>query len=178
MLPFVLSQCISGPAKQVKNMVKSKVRKIAFLELSSIQQKHTKVQTIEYSGLSAPQKYLKSTMFSNKKRQLLYNLRCRSVNDIQDNFHRLYGDEPACPFLCPLQVDNQEHLLTCKSLVTHLSTSNQQALQGVSYSHLFGTVTQQLRITNIFLALLGIRKRLLQTDQEPACEGNSTRPED
>ena len=70
------------------------------------------------------------------------------------------------------------HLLTCKFLITHLSASNQQAIEDVSYSHLFGTVSQQLNITNIFLALLGIRKRLLQTDQEPACEGNSTRPED
>ena len=109
-----------------QNIVKSKVRKIAFSELSIIQQKHTKVQNIQYSGLSAPQEYLMSTTFTNKKRQLLYNLRCRSVNGIKDNFHRLYGDELACPFLCPQQVDNQEHLLTCKLLITHLSASNQQ----------------------------------------------------
>ena len=86
------------------------------------------------------------TIFTNKKRQLVYNLRCRSVNDIKDNFHRLYGDEPAFPFLCPLQVDNQEHLLICQSLVTHLTSNNQNALQGVSYSHLFGTCPQQLYI--------------------------------
>ena len=57
-------------AQSFKNMVKSKVRKIAFSELSIIQQKHTKVQNIHYSGLSAPQEYLMSTTFTNKKRQL------------------------------------------------------------------------------------------------------------
>ena len=99
-------------------------------------------------------------------------------NYIKDNFHWLYGDEPAFPFLCPLQVDIQEYLLTCQSLVTHITSNNQHVLQGVSYSHLFGTGPQQLDITNIFVALLRIRKMLLQTDQVPAWEGNSTRPED
>ena len=144
----------------------------------SIQQKHTKVENIQYSGLSAPQEYPMRTTFPNKKHQLLYNLPCRSVNGMKDNLYPIYDDEWACPFLFPQQVNNQEHLLTCKSLITHLSASHQQAIKDVSYSHLFGTVPQQLNITNIFLALLGIRKRLLKTDHEPACEGNITRPED
>ena len=95
------------------------------------------------------------------------------MNGIKDNFHQLYGDELACPFLCPQEVDKQEQILTCKSLITHFSASSQQAIHDVTYSHLFGTVPQ-LNMTNIFLALQGIKKRLLQIDHEPACEGNST----
>ena len=75
------------------NMVKTKVRKIAFSELSIIQQKHTKVRNIQYSGLSAPQEYPMRTTFPNKKHQLLYNLPCRSVNGMKDNLYPIYDDE-------------------------------------------------------------------------------------
>ena len=167
-------QITSMDAKSFKDMVKYKVRKRAFSELSTIQMEHTKVQNIEYFGLHGPQKYLTSKLFNNKKRRLLYNLRCRSVNGIKDNFHRLYGDAIACPFLCLNQDDNQEHLLSCTTLTSKLSDNNLQLLLRVNYSHLFGTVIQQLDVTNMFLVLLGIRKRLLQTDQEPSCEGNNT----
>ena len=162
--------------KCFKDMVKYRVRQKAFSELCIIQQGHTKVQGIKYSGLYGPQKYLKSTLFTNKKQRLLYNLRCRSVNGIKDNFHRLYGGEKACQFLCFNQDDNQEHILSCSTLISNLSDSNLQILQRVKYSDLFGTVIQQLEITNMFLVLLRTRKRLLQTDQEPACKGNNTRP--
>jgi hypothetical protein len=78
--------------KSLKNMVKVKVRKQAFKELCEVQKWYIKVQDIKYFGLTEPQEYLKSTSFSNKKRYLLYNLRCRSVNGIKDNFHRLYNN--------------------------------------------------------------------------------------
>ena len=159
-------------------MIRNKVRNKASLELKSIRQNHTKVKEILYSGLHSPQKYLQSPLFNNKKRSLLYNLRCRSVNSIKDNFHRLYHGEIACPFLCLNQDDSQEHLLSCSTVVSHLSDSDKQLLQTVDYSHLFGTVTQQVGITNMFLVLLRTRKRLLKTAQEPACGGNNTRPED
>ena len=164
--------------KSFKNMVKVKVRKQAFKELCEVQKGHIKVQDIKYFGLTEPQEYLKSTSFSNKEQYLLYNLRCRSVNGIKDNFHRLYNNEVSCPFFCPQQIDNQEHILTCATIIAKLSDREKQLLESVSYSHLFGTVTQQLNITNIFLVLLRIRKRLLKIDQQPACEGNNTRPSD
>ena len=101
--------------------MKYKVRKKAFRELCDVQKRHIKVQDIKYSGLNQPQEYLTSTSFSNKKRYLLYNLRCRSVKGIKDNFHRLYNDKVSCPFLCPQQIDNQEHIISCAPVIAKLS---------------------------------------------------------
>ena len=40
------------------------------------------------------------------------------------------------------------------------------------------TVEEQATVTSVFLILLRIRIKLLETDQRLACEGNNTRPHD
>ena len=136
---------------------------------------HKKVRDIKHMGLFGPQEYLTSELFSNKTRKLLYNLRCKSVTGIRGSFHTQYKENTLCPLLCP-QEDTQEHLLCCPALMAHLNNSEQELLTQVKYSDLFGTLRQQKDVTGIFLILLGIRTRLLDKDEEPACEGNNSRP--
>ena len=117
-----------------------------------------------------------SEIFNNRKCSLLYNLRCNTVKGIRDNFHKQFRGQIKCPFKCPHEKDTQQHVLSCNYLVKHLSDSNKLLLQNIKYTDLFGTVEEQYNITSIFLILLRIRTRLLDTDQGPACEGNNSRP--
>ena len=49
-----------------------------------------KVKCIVHEDLSEPQKYLCHGSFSNKLSSLLFNLRCKVVRGIKENFHRQY----------------------------------------------------------------------------------------
>ena len=145
--------------------------------MSQVKSGHQKVQNIRHVGLKYPQEYLKSDMFSNKIRGLLYNLRCKSVPGIRGSFHRLYNEDISCPLQCSVHnEDTQEHLLCCPKLVAQLSISQLRQLEQVKYSDLYGTVAEQKEITEIFLILLRIRTRLQENDPEPAYEGNNSRP--
>ena len=63
-----------------KTILKSKMRQHVFDELNNIKMGHTKVNCIVHSDLKFSQKYLTSSIFSNKQKSLLFNLRCKSQN--------------------------------------------------------------------------------------------------
>ena len=94
-------------------------------------------------------------------RSLLYNLRCKSVRGIKDNFHRQFKEDLSCPLKCLNEIDTQEHLLHCHGLVPSLSESQQQLLKTVKYSDIFGSIDEQVKIVGIFQELVNLRKRLL-----------------
>ena len=175
---LISEEDICGMSKDIfKAYVQKKVRNLAFFELSQAKSGHQKVQNIRHVGLKYPQQYLKSDMFSNKIRGLLYNLRCKSVPGIRGSFHRLYNEDISCPLQCSVHIeDTQEHLLCCPKLVAHLSNSEQELLNKVKYIDLFGSLTEQKDVAEMFAILLKIRKRLLGDVLESACEGNNTRP--
>jgi hypothetical protein len=158
-----------------KKLVKSIVRNKIFLDLRHIQDKHTKIKHITYTSLVEPQAYLKSDIFNKKQQKLLYNLRSKSVRGFKDNFHDQF-DSISCQLHCQGQEDSQEHLLSCQSVISCLSEGNQQLLNSVKYSDLFGTLEEQLRITNTFLILIRVSTRLLERHQKLACVGSNTRP--
>ena len=158
-----------------KKLVKTIVQNKIFLDLRHIQDKHTKIKHITYTSLVEPQSYFKSDIFNNKQRKLLYTLRSKSASGFKDNFHCQF-DSISCQLHCQGQEDSQEHLLSCQSVISCLSEGNQQLLNSVKYSDLFGTLEEQLRITNTFLILIRVRIRLLERHQKLACEGSNTRP--
>ena len=61
-------------------------------------------------------------------------------------------------------------------MVAHLSNSEQELLNQVKYPDLFGSLTEQKDVAEMFAILLKIRKRLLGDVLESACEGNNSRP--
>ena len=115
-------------------------------------------------------------MFNNKLTRLLYNLRCRTVKNLKDNFPKQYFGNIQCIFGSFSEKDSQEHQLKCHTLKKHLSTEETLLLNSVSYSHIFGTVEEQFQVTKVFQFLLRLRKRLLDKDQRPAYHGNSCGP--
>ena len=138
-----------------KEHIKLKVRESAFNDLIVQQQGHKKAKNVIYSDFTIPQPYLTSALFDNNMSSLLFNLRCRTVKGIKDNFHSYYNNDIACE-LCG-GTDSQEHILQCHILKTHRPSSNPSV-----YSHIFGTVKQQRDVTILFTRLLVERDRLLE----------------
>ena len=132
---------------QFKSAVKSAVWKIFYQQLQKKKEMHIKVKHIKYSGRRQPQPYLTSHKFDNNMASLLFNLRCSSINDFKDNFHTLYGKSPHCKMLCGKGIDSQRHALSCKAILEKLSSSELDIMNQLSYSHLFGTIGEQLIIT-------------------------------
>ena len=152
-----------------------RIRKIAFSELQVIQKGHDKVRDIYFKDLEGPQEYLCHKLFSNRLSSLLFNLRCRSVKGIKDNFHRQYQDNLFCPFSCLRSIDSQEHLFICPYLKKHLNHEKISLLEGVKYEHLFGSIDEQHSAALGFSIILRIRDRLLG-NQRPAYHGNNCGP--
>ena len=143
-----------------KNHIKKSVWAAWFKELEEMKLKHTKVQNIKYDGLRRPQGYLTNPNFDNEMSALLYNLRCKSVNTFRDNFHTMYGKEPACR-LCFRYQDSQEHALTCEVIKANLSQAQCALLNDTDYAQLFGNVEDQEKVTRMFQIIVSLREKLL-----------------
>ena len=137
---------------------------------------HDKVRHIEYTNMNQPQDYITGRQFSNKQIGLLFNLRCQSIRNIENNFHTFYNNKIDCPFKCLEQVDSQEHILKCDTLVTHLSDRQKNELVEFKYQDIFGSTDEQLRAKKLFQLMLRKRERLLEKDQGPAYHGNNSGP--
>ena len=70
----------------------------SFQDLSNIKVGHKKVKDIPQVSTGGAQKYMKRSKFTNKTRRLLYNLRCKSVKLVKDNFQSQFKEDPSCPF--------------------------------------------------------------------------------
>ena len=119
---------------------------------------HSKVKDIVHLNLNAPQEYLRSSSISNKESSLLYNLRCKSVNEFKSNFQ--HSDQHFPCFICKVCDDTQEHALLCKDLTRHIENTHETLDPNVQYVDLFGSVQDQLRITQAYTIIIKIREKL------------------
>ena len=161
--------------QQFKVLIKKHINQHSFQELNTIKTGHKKVKDIPHTSTGGAQEYLKSSLFTNKMRSLLYNLRCKSVKGVKDNFHTQFQDNLSCPFQCYNESDTQQHLLLCQGLIPSLTVNQKDLLKLVKYSDIFGSIEEQVNVVGIFQVLLKIRKRLLD-NQEPAYPGNNAGP--
>ena len=104
-----------------------------------------KVNNITFDNLYYPQKYLSSFMFTSDQCSLLFNVRCQTVKDIKDNFHRMYGGDIQCE-LCNNGIDNQEHLLQCQALLSIVPTDSD-----ITYNYILVTSMNSIRLLSCFL---------------------------
>ena len=167
---------IAMSEEDFKILVRKHIKEHSFQELSTIKGGHKKVKDIKHLSKGGAQEYLKSSKFTNTMRSLLYNLRCKSLKGVKDNFHSQFEDDLSCPFKCFNESDTQQHLLFCEGLIPSLTHSQKDALKLVKYSDIFGDINEQANVVRIFTALLRIRKRLLD-NQESAYPGNNTGPQ-
>ena len=153
-----------------KKHIKTSVWNVFFNELQEKKLKHTKVMNIEYDGIRTPQPYLLNHNFDNEMCSLLFNLRCKSVNNFRDNFHTWYGKEPPCR-LCLSYQDSQEHALVCEVIRKELKQNEIELLNKSYYSQVYGNIEDQLNITRMYQLIISIRERLLATPQRQGLPG-------
>jgi hypothetical protein len=156
--------------REYKKIIKYKVREKAYIDLRSKQKTHKKVKEIQYTSLNKPQDYLCNKKFSRKMCSLLFNLRCSTVKNIRNNFHNLYKNNLKCP-VCYMEIDTQQHVLKCGKLVENLNNIQKNELKLVKYNYLFGSTVEQLKILQLYQALLLIREKLLTDDTGVAYQG-------
>ena len=133
---------------------------------------HIQVKNIKYNSSITPEKYLTNPKFDNDMRSLLFNLRCKSVNNFQDNFHTMYGKEPLCRF-CKTNIDSQEHALSCYNIKQELSNTELDKLNSIKYSDLFGSENQQLLITKMYQRILEIHQSLIAKSSSVGLPGQN-----
>ena len=141
--------------KDFKDIVKSKIREKVFNILKETQETHTKVKHITYNTFKL-QDYMKSHMLTNHEVASLFSLRCRTYKSIQNNFGKKYNCSLGCPAL-----ENQEHWIICDKTRGNLNTD-------IEYTHLFGTLTQQINIVKLFSLLEEERKELTHQMAAPS----------
>ena len=148
--------------------------KTVFKDLKVIQAVNSKVRDSAYSKFSI-QHYMTSPLFTNKMVEILFNMRSSMTRGIQNNFPSLCRENMRCKLECPDldAIDCQEHLLSCKSLISRLSIEQQVPLKDIKYSNIFGSTEEQHKIVEIFSCLLEIRGNLLESQPVGLCIGPS-----
>ena len=159
----ISDEAIAGISDEdYKDLVRSKVRLNALNELKIRQKGHNKVKHIPFVHLQAPQEYLTSTLFNNKMKKILFNLRCKTLKTIRDNFHKFYHNDIKCKLCGTGEIDSQEHLLKCHNVTSKLSPDMLSLWKTVKYEDIFGSPQEQQAVTRVFQSLFKIRLRLLR----------------
>ena len=139
--------------------IKTKISEAAFKSLKDIQKTHIKVKHIIYEKFEM-QQYLMSPLISNKEAEVLTALRSHTVRGIKDNFHSHNKNNIQCE-LCTTGIDNQEHCMKCPKLAASMDPT----MSHIQYNHIYGSISEQKEIANMYLKLLQVREELL-TDQD------------
>ena len=113
------------------------------------------MNNINYQHFGQPQQYLKDTRFTNKMRVMLFNLRCNTVRGIKNNFHGMYTNNKCdlCGYLCYSQI----HCMECEVLKKEVTRNS-----NTKYEHIYGSVVEQIEVTNLFIKLIEARYRLME----------------
>ena len=143
------------PIGDYKKMIKNKIRSAVFEALKFTQSTHNKVENIIYNSFINPQPYITHPMFTNGECTLLFNLRCKSVKGMKDNFPSQYFHNILCP-ICISHIDSLEEVLDCPLLNTDQSD--------VKYDDVFGSIEQQKAAVARYQIILDRREILLSTD--------------
>ena len=153
--------------KSYKLIIKQKIKSAAFKYLQTKKETHSKVSHIQYSGLQI-QSYMLSPLFTNDEVNQLHALRSRST-DCKENFKQKYLNSNLLCSLCKTEVENQQHILVCKVLMSNLQTDELTEGQ-YKYDDIFSmNVKKQKVITSMFVKLFKLREKIQEnTNSQPA----------
>ena len=143
-----------------RSMVRKHLRKAAFVELTTEQASHFKVNTIEYNRLEK-QPYLVSPVFSDEDVGILSNMRSHTTRGIRGNFKQFYRGNTYCPLKCwpedsPVE-DTQQHLLVCDKIQKDANLT--VACGKPEYNDIYGSTDKQKEIVTIFKECLNVRNK-------------------
>ena len=158
---------VKTPKRTFKRHIKNLVQVATFQTLVQMQQKHTKVKQIKYETLKC-QEYLKSGIFSNDEISILSSLRSNTLRTIKSNFKTLYEGNLSCPLKCrpdgnQQYEDNQQHLISCGTIVQKLSQSQKTiSAHKVKYEDIFCDIYKQKGIVTMVIQCMEIRNSILE----------------
>ena len=140
-----------------KNYLKSKA-KISHLQyINKMKSTHSKSGNLNCKQLKMAD-YLMDQRFTTRKKQLLFRLRSRTL-DVKLNFRDQHTNHWCIS--CGLFPETQSHLLQCPELVNNLHNLTEKPSQ-LNENFVYGNLTQQETIVNIYSELLDIRENLKQ----------------
>ena len=87
----------------------------------------------------------------------------------------MHKKDLSCPLLCDPSnpQDEQSLLLCCKKILEQLNADELQTIKISDYSHLYGSLDEQLSVTHIFRRLLQVREQLLDEPSPSPASGTS-----
>ena len=103
---------------QLKVMLRTKAKELAFSELSALIKKSTKAKDVKYNELKM-QDYLMVDNINKHEVAMLFALRTKSVRGIKTNFKNMFNMCQHCPLNWSDKTpasDTQEHILQCSAL--------------------------------------------------------------
>ena len=123
-----LELMINYTDEEISNMSKDKFRTIvnrsvenfALAHLNTVASGHSKSQNL-IKHRFVKESYFEDQRFSKSDSELLLALRTRMVKDIKRNFSTQHNNNNIAYDLCQVQVDCQEHLLSCVELRKHVT---------------------------------------------------------
>ena len=138
-------------------IVNRSVENFALAHLNTVASGHSKSLNLIKHRL-VKESYFEDHRFSKSDSELLLALRTRMVKDIKRNFSTQYNNNNIACDLCHVQVDCQEHLLSCDELRKHVTVP-----KDVQYKDIYGNTDKQLKIVKVMKQLLRKRELLRST---------------
>ena len=84
---------------------------------------------------------------------------------IKNNFPSFFKGNMSCKLNCQdlETIDCQEHILSCKTLISSLGIEHQVTLKEVKYLDVFGCTENLRKIVKLYVRLLEIREEILES---------------
>ena len=95
-------------------------------------------------------------------KQILFNIRRRSLKTIRDKFQKFYHNDIVCKIGGTGEIDSQDNLLRFLKVTSKLSPYMLPLWRNVKYEGLYGSSQEQHTVTKVFQELLRIQLRLLR----------------
>ena len=142
--------------ERFRNFVRKKSIEVTIKYLKKLQKKNSKSKQLGISDMRISP-YLVDSRFSKGERELLFQLRAKTIN-VKENFKNAYLNNDMLCDLCRLFPCTQSHLLQCPKLKTRMIVDQKLNL---SEKFLYGTVDQQLLYVKIYSQFWDLREQLL-----------------
>ena len=146
--------------QKFKNYVKKKSVEATIQYLEKLQRKNSKSKQLVMSDMNISE-YLVDSRFSKDERELLFQLRAKTVL-VKENFQNAFFNNNMLCDLCKLFPCTQSHPLQCPKLLTKIIVDQRVNL---SDKFVYGDVDQQLLYVKIYAQFLELREKML-SEQE------------
>ena len=139
--------------QKFKNFVKKKSVEVTINYLEKLQKKKSKSKQLVMSDMKISP-YLVDSRFSKEERELLFQLRAKTVS-VKENFKNAFLNNNMLCDLCKLFPCTQSHPLQCPLLKTRIMVDKKLDL---SDKFLYGDVDQQLVYVKIYKQFRDLRE--------------------